>query len=94
MKPVPEEVLTRSKKGKMEVRKLIDRGQYVRYEYLDPQSGERSENKVKIVLKSKEGKVEEHFIIPLKGKSLLLPAEEKGERKVWDGEKGVELFEQ
>ena len=88
----PEEVLTKSKKGKIEVRNLIDHGKFVRYEYLDPITGERSENKVKIILYNGND-YEEYFIIPLKQKNkyLMLKAEKKGERKLWDGEKSVDL---
>ncbi len=91
----PPEVLTVSKKGKVEVRKLIDRGEFVRYEYLDPKTGKRSENKIKIVLRNSEGKVEEYFVIPLKqhGRYLMLRAENKGPRMLWDGKKAVPLFE-
>ena len=39
----PDEVLTRTKKGEVEVRSLIDRGRYVRYNYLHPESGEAME---------------------------------------------------
>jgi hypothetical protein len=87
----PKEVLTVSKKGKVEVRSLVDRGRYIRYEYLDPETGRKTENKVKLVLIGE--KVEEYFMIPTKdGKRyLLLPLEPKGERMVWDGEKAVEL---
>lgn len=88
----PEEVMTESRKGKKEVRRLIDRGAFVRYEYIDPDTGERGENKIKLILKGKT--VEEYFIIPVKGERfLMLKAEEKGERKIWDGEKAVDLFE-
>lgn len=88
----PQEVLTKSKKGKVEVRNLIDRGRFVRYEYLDSETGESTENKVKLVL-IKEDKREEFFIIPIKGKRfLMIPTEEKGKRKLWDGEKAVELY--
>src|SRR2546426_903204 len=34
MTTFPDEVLTRTKKGEIEVRSLIDRGRYVRYSYL------------------------------------------------------------
>src|SRR5437016_4502646 len=43
MPTFPEEVLTRTKKGETEVRSLIDRGRYVRYRYLHPQTGEARE---------------------------------------------------
>jgi hypothetical protein len=81
----PEEVLTTSKKGKLEVRSLIDRGTFVRYEYLDPKTGERTENKLKIVLQHEAGQ-KEYFIIPMKDKrKLVIPVEPKGPRKLWDG---------
>jgi len=82
----PPEVLTKSKKGKVEVRSLVDRGSYVRYEYLNPETGEKSEEKIKLVLRNSDGKIEEYFIIPLKqkGRSLMLRTEAKGSRKVWD----------
>jgi hypothetical protein len=80
----PEEVLTKTKKGKIEARQLIDRGRFVRYEYIDPESGKKSENKVKLVLIS-ESNEEEFFVIPVKdGRYLMLPTESKGERKIWD----------
>jgi len=79
---IPSEVLTKSKKGKIEVRSLVKRG----YEYLDPKTLQKSENKVKLVLKDENGKLEEFFLIPLKqsNKFLALKVEEKGERKIWN----------
>src|SRR5256885_3368425 len=48
--------------------------------------------KVKLVLLSDAGRAEEYFIIPTKSKrDLLIPAAEKGARKVWDGTKAVDL---
>ena len=93
MSRYPEEVLTRTKKGDIEVRSLIDRGWYVRYNYLHPETGEPLEGgKVKLVLVSEGGKAEEFFIIPTKSRSdLLVPAAEKGARKIWDGSKSVDL---
>lgn len=89
----PDEVLTKTKKGEIEVRSLIDRGRYVRYNYLHPDSGEPMEGgKVKLVLISGSGRTEEFFIIPTKSKrDLLIPAAEKGARKVWDGKQAVDL---
>ncbi len=81
----PHEVLTTSKRGKVEVRSLIDQGRFVRYEYIDPESGEKTENKIKLVLVL-EGGMEECFIIPTKDKrKLLIPVAAKGPRKIWDG---------
>ncbi|HKW42586.1 MAG TPA: hypothetical protein VJP06_00225 [Thermoplasmata archaeon] len=93
MDPFPEEVLTRTKKGDVEVRSLIDRGRYIRYNYLHPETGAPMEGgKVKLALVSEAGKTEEYFIIPTKSKrDLLIPAAEKGARQVWDGTKAVDL---
>lgn len=89
----PEEVLTRTKKGEVEVRSMIDRGRFVRYRYLDPETGEAMEGgKVKLVLVPESGRTEEYFIIPTKSKrDILIPASEKGARKVWDGSRAVDL---
>jgi hypothetical protein len=89
----PEEVLTRTKKGEIEVRSLIDRGRYVRYNYLHPDTGQPMEGgKVKLVLISESGKTEEFFVIPTRSRGgLLIPGVEKGARKVWDGAKAVDL---
>ncbi len=93
MTTFPEEVLTRTKKGDVEVRSLIDRGRYVRYSYLQPDTGEPMEGgKVKLVFFADSGAKEEYFIIPTKSKrDLLIPATERGARKVWDGTKPVDL---
>lgn len=79
-------VITKSKKGKLEVRNLLERGKYVIYDYRDVNTFEKSENKMKIVLKDSENKIKEFLIFPLKekGKFLLVETEEKGERKVWN----------
>ncbi len=93
MATFPDEVLTKTKKGETEVRSLIDRGRYVRYRYLHPDTGEPMEGgKIKLVLMADSGRTEEFFIIPTKSKrDLMLPAAEKGARKVWDGTKAVDL---
>jgi|SRR3990172_451077 len=89
----PEEVLTRTKKGEIEVRSLVDRGRYVRYNYLHPETGGPMEGgKVKLVLFAESGQAEEYFVIPTKSnRDLLIPAPEKGARKVWDGTHAVDL---
>ena len=89
----PEDVMTRTKKGEVEVRSLIDRGRYVRYRYLHPETGEPMEGgKVKLVLIAEDGKVEEFFVIPTKSRrDLLISAAEKGARKVWDGSRATDL---
>lgn len=93
MSTFPGEVLTKTKKGEIEVRSLIDRGRYVRYNYLHPETGEPMEGgKVKLVLVSESGKTEEFFIIPTKSRrDLLIPAPEKGARRIWDGTQAVDL---
>ncbi len=94
MASFPDEVLTRTKKGEIEVRSLIDRGAFVRYRYLHPDTGEPMEGgKVKLVLRSDDGTTQEFFVIPTKShRDLLLPAAEKGDRKIWDGRHPVDLF--
>jgi hypothetical protein len=89
----PDDVLTRTKKGEIEVRSLVDRGRYVRYRYLHPETGEPMEGgKVKLVLMSDAGTSEEYFVIPTKSRrDLLIPAPEKGPRKVWNGTRAVDL---
>jgi len=93
MSRYPEEVLTRTNKSDIGVRSLIDRGRYVRYNYLHSETGEPLEGgKVKLVLFSEGGKTEEFFIIPMKSnRGLLVQAVEKGARKIWDGMKSVDL---
>jgi len=93
MAKFPDDVLTRTKKGELEVRSLIDRGRYVRYNYLHPETGEPMEGgKVKLVLIPESGEPQEFFIIPTKSRrDLLIPAAEKGTRKVWDGSRAVDL---
>ena len=78
----PDSVITINKKGKKEVRVLLDKGNYLRYGYIDIKTG-KQEAKTSIILNK-----EHFFIIPLKdGKSLLLKKEEKSSIKVWDKEK-------
>lgn len=93
MPDYPEEVLTRTKKGELEVRSLVDRGRYARYRYLHPDTGEPMEGgKLKLVLMADSGAVEEYFVVPTKSKrDLLIPAPEKGARKVWDGLRAVDF---
>lgn len=84
----PESVLTKSKKGNIEVRNLISRGKFVMYDYRDPKTFRQVEDKkVKLYLKDEEGNVEEYYIIPLKAERSLMikPKElEEKERKVWN----------
>jgi len=48
--------------------------------------------KVKLVLISEAGRTEEYFLIPTKSnRDLLIPAAEKGARKIWDGTRAIDL---
>ncbi len=88
MGEVPEEVLTVSKKGKVEVRTLVRRGRFALIEYRDPDTMERTEDKYKLVLLGDDGTVEEYFVLPLRQshrRLLVIPKEKKGERlMVWN----------
>lgn len=85
----PESVLTKNKKGNLEVRNLVFRGQFVMYDYRDPKTFKQVENrKKKLYLRHEKGNVEEFYIVPLKDekRALLIKPEkiEKKERKVWN----------
>ena len=86
----PEDVITSNKKGKPEIRTLIDKGTFIRYHYTDPKTGKILEKgKYSILLTTSEGKEEHLYFIPLPGKRFLaFPAkEEKTSRKIWDKKK-------
>ncbi|MGC8962088.1 MAG: hypothetical protein ACP5K1_06580 [Candidatus Bathyarchaeia archaeon] len=91
-KAFPKDVITKGSKGRPEVRVLGSRGSYVIYKYLDLDTLEQKEKKLKLCLKDGEGKVLEYFIVPLKdeGRYLLIRSEEKGPRKIWNPERGSE----
>jgi hypothetical protein len=82
----PRSVFTVDKKGNKEVRVLVDKGQFVRYNYMNPETGKIVEKgKFSIILQTAKG--EEHlYIIPLKeGKALVVfPKSEAKERKLWN----------
>lgn len=82
-----EQVLTKGKGGRLEVRTLESRGVYVMCKYLDPKSLRPADTKLKLSLKDQDGRTREYFIIPLKtaSRSLLVKAEsEPKDRKVWN----------
>lgn len=91
----PEEVITVSKKGKREARNLIGRGRFVKYNYVDPETGKIGENKYRLVLQLEDGNREEYFVLPTSNdkRFLMVPAQEKEGRKIWDGKKSVDLNE-
>lgn len=90
MMDFPERVLTKGKKGRLEVRSLDSRGRYVMCKYLDPKTMKPADAKRKLLLRDEDGKVSQYFIIPLKDpkRSLLVIAEsEEKERQVWNEKK-------
>ena len=89
MKEYPESVLTKDRKGNLEVRNLVFRGQFVMYDYRDVKTFKQVEsNKKKLYLQDKDGKINEYYIIPLKSgnRSLLIKPEKPEEkvRKIWN----------
>jgi hypothetical protein len=88
----PESVLTRNKKGETEVRNLLERGEFVLYNYTEPGTGKVMESgKTSIILKSDRG-VKHLFLIPLKeGRFLTIADREKKTRHVWNGRKAVRV---
>ncbi len=81
------EVLTKGKSGKLEVRTLQSRGSFVMCKYLDPETMKLADKKTKLTLKGEDGTIGEYFVIPLKDsrRSLLVKAEEEEKiRKVWN----------
>lgn len=90
----PEETIAINKKGKKEVRVLKEKGQYVKYNYLDLKTGKET-SKYSLFLKS-ENKQEHLFIVPMKtGKSLILKQEiDNKKRKIWDNKKkkAIDIF--
>jgi len=82
-----DEVLTRGKSGRLELRTLHSRGAFVMCKYLNPETLKLADKKTKLTLNREDGTVEEYFIIPLKDpiRSLLVKAEgEAKNRKVWN----------
>ncbi len=80
---LPEEVLTVSKRGKVEARRLVSRGEFAIVEYVDPNTMERTEDKVKLILRHGDGRVDEYFLIPIKGggrRLMIEPKVKKGDR--------------
>ena len=93
----PESVLTKGKKGRMEIRGLDHRGTYVMCKYLDPKTMGLADVKRKLVLKDEDGKITEYFVIPLKDPRralLITPEVEEKERQVWNDklEKAEEIW--
>ncbi len=89
----PECVITINRKGEREVRRLLRRGEFVEYDYIDPETGRVKEGgKKSIILKTREG-MQHYFLIPLKteGRFLAVLDKETKEIKLWDGKKAVDV---
>jgi len=86
MAEYPESVLTKNRKGETEVRNLISSGTFVKYNYLDPETGRPAERgKFSIITRDKSGRQEHYFMIPVKGNRFLSITESvEKERHVWD----------
>ena len=83
----PKEVMTRSRAGKEEARVLVDRGAFVKYRYVDKETG-KEDKKVSVILNGEQGR-EHFFIIPLKGeRSLLIKQKSEGLKKVFNENTG------
>ncbi len=81
----PKEVLTKNQ----EVRVVEEQGRYVKYTYIDPDTGQLvKKGKYSLILESESSK-RHLFIIPMKGnKSMIVKDEIDNEkRKVWDNKK-------
>jgi hypothetical protein len=94
----PEIVMTKNKKGKLEVRSLDHRGSYVICKYVDPKTMKLADTKRKLMLKDEEGNMREYFIIPLKDPKralLITPESEEKDRQIWNEKlgKAEELWE-
>ena len=88
----PGSVITKNRKGDTEVRNLIDRGEFVRYNYLNPDTGTVMESgKISLVLKSARG--EQHlFLVPLRdGRFIAIADNDKKVRHAWDGNSAVKV---
>ncbi len=80
-----ESVLTKNRKGETEVRRLVSRGRFVKYDYILADSGKVSEGgKFSIILKDEKGKEEHYFMIPMKGRFMAIPEKTTKPRKVWN----------
>ena len=93
MKKYPEGVLTKDRKGNVEVRNLVSKGKFLMYDYRHPETFKQVEsNKLKLYLKDAEGK-KGFYLIPLKGNRFLMIEAKEGkhpERKVWNEKKNKE----
>ncbi len=82
-----DQVLTKGKSGKLELRTLRSRGSYVMCEYRNPETLKLADRKNKLMLRNEDDTLEEYFIIPLRDPNRALfikPQSEEKERKIWN----------
>lgn len=93
MKKYPKEVLTKDRKGNIEVRNLVSKGKFVLYDYRNMKTFKKVEsNKLKLYLKDTEGR-KGFYLIPIKGNRFLMieaKQDKHPERKVWNEKKKKE----
>ena len=83
--------MTKSKRGKLEVRSLDHRGSYVICKYVDPKTMKLADAKRKLMLRDEQGNMREYFIIPLKDPKralLITPEAEEKDRQLWNEKLG------
>jgi len=83
----PDSVVTRSKKGKLEIRTLEARGSFVVCKYLDAKTLKPADKKKKLLLRSESGELVEYFIVPLTDPSramLITSRPDEKERQIWN----------
>ena len=83
----PKSVVTRSKKGKLEIRTLESRGSFVVCKYLDAKTLKPADKKKKLLLRSESGELVEYFIVPLADPSramLITSRPDEKERQIWN----------
>lgn len=90
MKKYPDEVLTKDRKGNIELRNLVSKGKFVLYDYRNPANFKQVEsNKLKLYLKDLQSK-KGFYLIPIKGSRYLMieaKQDKHPERKVWNEKK-------
>lgn len=88
----PKETLTKNN----EVRVLEEKGEYLKYTYIDPKTGKLiKQGKYSLILKSESSK-RHLFIIPIKGNRSMIVKDEidNEKRKVWDkkNNKAIDIY--
>ncbi|MBU5689561.1 MAG: hypothetical protein QXM68_01480 [Candidatus Aenigmatarchaeota archaeon] len=86
-----DNVITTNRKGEKEIRNLLDKGVFVKYDYRNPVNFQKMENgKFKLILKGEKER-EEYYVIPTKNKDRFLMLKTKPKRTfVWNQFSGKE----